>query len=214
MEGDPVITINRKRVETQLQKQRQNLEMNPDLWLFLEGVGRCLAYLGDPQATDYFQQAALKYALIPGDPIQLANLYRLAGNMAQARQHYQQMHDLLMPFDFTNNENDVKLDRLALCTYMLGDDPLTITAVEHRRSMQRKGDEWLNTFSLADLAAARRQQDVAQAQAAHMTIEAIIRRSRAQPWSTGYFTRWDTYAEARRVVRELGGDPDAPQEAA
>lgn len=54
-----------------------------------------------------------------------------------------------------------------------------------------------------------------RAQEMVQTTEAVIRKRRYQLWSEGsMLSPWDTYAEARRVVRELGGDPDAPQEAA
>jgi hypothetical protein len=97
---------------------------------------------------------------------------------------------------------------------MLGDDPLTIAAVTRLRPMCRK-DEWLTTFTLAALAEARQSRTVARAQEMVQTTEAVIRKRRYQLWSEGsMLSPWDTYAEARRVVRELGGDPDAPPEAA
>ena len=207
------IEVNRKRVEAYLQQKLQQLEVNPDFWLNLEEVGRCLCYLNDPRAQEYFRQAAMQYPLVPGytdSHLQQANLYRLAGETDQARQHYQQAQDVLLPFDFTNPEHDAKLENLAFCAYMLGDDALTIAAVAHLRPLCRKG-EWLLCFALAALAEARQQGDVARAQETVATTEAAIRKDRAQPWYTGPITHWDVYEEARRVVRALGGDPDAPQ---
>ncbi len=208
------IKVNRKRIETYLDKKLQQLETHPDFWLTLEEVGRCLSFLSDPRAKEYFHQAAYHHPLFSegvDSHIQQANLYRLAGDIEQAHQHYQQAHDLLMPLDFADKENDVNLDRLALCAYMLGNIPLTIKAVTHLRPLCRK-DESLNTFDLAALAEAQQQRNLAQAKAAVKTIEESIRKSRYQPWETGFFTPWDLYEEARRVVRALGGDPDAPQE--
>ncbi|MCG8348952.1 MAG: hypothetical protein MI924_14370 [Chloroflexales bacterium] len=205
------INVNRQRVEAYLQKKLQQLEMISGDWADFEGIGRCLLYLDDLQATEYFQQAAMHYPLFPGSTdshLQQANLYRLAGDRDCVRQHYQQAQEVLLPFDFTDPEHDSELDQLALCAYMLGDDALTIEAVAHLRPLYRK-DEWLLCFALAALAEARQQRHGARASATVATIEEVIRNDCAQPWETGTITLWDVYAEARRVVRDLGGDSDA-----
>jgi tetratricopeptide (TPR) repeat protein len=163
------INVNPKRLRETLTTYQGYLETKPDDWVNLEIVERCLQYLHDPQAQEYFRRATEFYVLVPvnvDSQTVLANLYRLAGEMDQARQHYQQAYDLLMPFDFADRErsmtNEMKLDRLALCAYMLGDDALTIAAVAHLRPLCRKG-EWLLCFALAALAEARQQGDVARA---------------------------------------------------
>ncbi|MCG8351998.1 MAG: hypothetical protein MI924_29885, partial [Chloroflexales bacterium] len=179
-----MLKVNRKRVEAYLQKKLQQLEVNPEHWINLEAVGRCLFYLNDPRAQAYFQQAAMHYPLFPGSTdshLQQANLYRLAGDRDQARQHYQQAQDGLLPFDFTDPEHDAKLESLAFCAYMLGDDALTIKAVAHLRPLCRK-DEWLLCFALAALAEARQQGEVARAQETVATTEAVIRNHRYQLW--------------------------------
>lgn len=210
-----MIKVNRKRIETYLQKKFQQLESRSGDWADFEAIGRCLWYLNNPQAIEYFQRSAAQYPLFSGgidSHIQQANLYRLAGNIEQANQHYQQAHDLLMPLDFADKENDVKLDQLALCAYMLGNIPLTIKAVTHLRPLCRK-DEWLNTFALAGLAEAQQQHRVSCAHEMVQVTETFIRQGRYQVWAEGIpFSPWDTYEEARRVVRVLGGDPDTPQE--
>lgn len=211
------MTINPKRVQQALDNARQNAERTNGGWMYLEQIGRCLRYLQDPDAAMYFRQAARQYPLF-AESVEsqavLANLYRLADEWEQARRHYQHAYDLLMPLDLEREDNIITLDRLALCAYMLGDDPLTIAAVTRLRPMCRK-DEWLTTFTLAALAEARQSRTVARAQEMVQTTEAVIRKRRYQLWSEGsMLSPWDTYAEARRVVRELGGDPDAPPEAA
>ena len=179
-----MLKVNRKRVEAYLQKKLQQLEVNPEHWINLEAVGRCLFYLNDPRAQAYFQQAAMHYPLFPGSTdshLQQANLYRLAGDRDQARQHYQQAQEVLLPFDFTDPEHDAKLESLAFCAYMLGDDALTIKAVAHLRPLCRK-DEWLLCFALAALAEARQQGEEARAQETVATTEAVIRNHRYQLW--------------------------------
>ena len=207
------LKVNPKRLRETLTTYQGYLETKPDNWINLEIVGRCLQYLHDPQAQEYFRRATEFYVLVPENVDRqtvLANLYRLAGETDQARQHYQQAYDLLMPFDFADRANDIKLDRLALYAYMLGNDPLTIKAVTHLRPMCRKG-EWLSVFALEALAEARQQGDVARAQETVTTTEAVIRNHRYQLWMEAtMLSPWDAYNEARRVVRELGGDPDAP----
>ena len=208
------IHVNPKRLRETLTTYQGYLKTKPDDCANLEIVGRCLQYLHDPQAQAYFRRAAEFYVLVPENvdsQTGLANLYRLAGETDQARQHYQQAYDLLMPLDFADSANDVQLDRLALCAYMLGDDPLTIKAVAHLRPMCRKG-KWLSAFALAALAEARQQGEVARAQETVATTEAVIRNHRYQLWMHAtMLSPWDAYNEARRVVRALGGDPDAPQ---
>ncbi len=209
------ITINKKRIQKALVEAQQHAERTNGGWLYLEMIGRCFRYLDNPDATIYFRQAAQNYPLFPQDidgQMVLANLHRLAGDIDQACQHYQQAYDLLVPLDFAEKENAIPLDRLALCAYMLGDIPLTIKAVTHLRPLCRK-DEWLNTFALAGLAEAQQQHRVSRAHEIVQTTETVIRQGRHQVWSEGsMFSPWDAYEEARRVVRVLGGDPDAPPE--
>ena len=86
-----IVQPDREAIEAQLPKARKRLDQFPQGWLWLEQVGRCLRWLGDPEAEAYFHQAAANYPLRAKDPVDhthLGNLCRLAGEVEKAQRHW------------------------------------------------------------------------------------------------------------------------------
>jgi hypothetical protein len=74
---DVTIKPDKKAIEAELAKAMQPSERSPDSWLWLERVGRCLRWLGDPEAEPYFRQAAANYKVKEGragDHMRVGNL--------------------------------------------------------------------------------------------------------------------------------------------
>jgi hypothetical protein len=61
-----IIQPDKKAVEAELAKARKRLERFPGAWGWLEQVGRCLRWLGDPEAEAYFRQGAANYKVKEG----------------------------------------------------------------------------------------------------------------------------------------------------
>jgi len=71
------IEPDKEAVEAELTKARKRMQRFPGTWAWLAQAGRCLRWLGDPEAEAYFRKTAANFKMreqIPGDHMCVGNL--------------------------------------------------------------------------------------------------------------------------------------------
>jgi tetratricopeptide (TPR) repeat protein len=207
---DVMIQPDRKAVEAQLAKARKRLERFPDSWGWLEQVGRCLRWLGDPQAADYFRQGAANYQVKEGhagDQMRLGNLYRLAGDTAAAQRHFEQARALYATRAFRESPNPLDLEHMVAASFLVHRDDEVAKLIARLRAIDRDTD--LLAYPISRLAEARHTRNADLAAQAAAELAAMIRRDRAEVWNFGGVLPWDWYQIALETSQRLSAGDSA-----
>jgi hypothetical protein len=204
------IQPNKKAVEAELAKARKRLERFPGAWGWLEQVGRCLRWLGDPQAQTYFRQGAANYKVKEGhagDHMRRGNLHRLAGDIAAAQQDFEQAHALYAPRAYREKPNPLDVEHMIPASFLVNRDDEVAELIAHLRAIDPDTD--LIVYPIARLAEARRRQDPDLAVEVVAELAAMIRRARAKIWNTGGVLQWDWHEIALDTWQSLSkGDAE------
>jgi tetratricopeptide (TPR) repeat protein len=200
-----MIKLNPPKLRKDLAECQKLLERRPDSWFRREAVGRCLYWLRDPAAATYFQGALEVYPLsCDADAFEwkrIGGLWRLAGDAERAQDAFTHAYTLLQAGDHA--EATLSLPDRIECSFFLNKD------AEIQRmatALPEPPDPDLRVYVVVQLAHARAQMDVAQAEHAGEELAAMIKRSRARVYDTGAPTTWDWYEIAWRLARGLGAD--------
>jgi tetratricopeptide (TPR) repeat protein len=191
-------------VEAELAKARQRLERFPGAWVWLEQVGRCLRWLGDPEAQTYFRQGAANYKVKEGhagDHMRRGNLHRLAGDIEAAQQDFGQAHALYAPRAYREKPNPLDVEHMIPASFLVNRDDEDAELIARLRAIDRDTD--LICYPIAKLAEARRTQNAGLAAEAVAELAAMIRRDRAKIWNTGGVLQWDWYEIALDIWQSL-----------
>lgn len=204
------IEPSKRAVEAKLAKARKRLERYPNSWVWLEQVGRCLRWLGDPQATAYFRQGAANYKVKEGhagDQMRLGNLHRLAGDAAAAQRCFEQARALYAPRAFCKRPNPLDLEHMIPASFLVGRDDEVAELIARLWAIDRDTD--LLAYPIARLAQARRARNADWAADAVARFANMIQRHQAEVWNTGGVLPWDWYEIAVETWRALAeGDAD------
>ena len=198
------IDPDRERVESALTKVFQHLERKPDSWHHLEVAGRCLRWLKNPSADEYFAKAIEHYPLRKGNPASykpLGNLYRLSGAHDEARQVFLKARDLYASRVFKGNPDDTFVEHMALVSFLAGRDQEVQDLVIKLKTLTSDRD--LIVYSVGKLAHARQTEDSKIAGEAVREIISWIKRERANVWDGYGVMLWDWYEIALDLFRTL-----------
>lgn len=191
-------------IRAELAKLRERLERQPHSWVRLEGVGRCLRWLGDPEARHHFRQAAANYKAKEGragDHMRLGNLYRLAGDTGAAQRHFEQARALYAPRTQRELPNPLDLEHMIPASFLVDRDDEVAELIARLRAIDRTTG--LIAYPIARLAEARRTQNAELAATTVAELAGMIRRSRAKVWNVGGVLPWDWYEIAVDTWRSL-----------
>jgi len=199
-----IMQPDREAIEARLAEARKRLERFPDGWLWLEQVGRCLRWLGDPEAEAHFRRAAANYPLREQDPgahVQLGNLYRLAGDEDAAQHHFEKARTLYA--ERVDREDPYSLDvaHMIPASFLTGRDDEVVELIALLRAIEP--DQDLVVYPIAKLAEARRIRDVDLAAEAVAEVARMVRRSRSEVWNIGGVTLWDWYEIATGIWQDI-----------
>lgn len=189
-----MIQPDKKAIKAQLVKARKRLERFPDSWVWLEQVGRCLLWIGDPEAAAYFRQGAANYKLKEGhagDQMRLGNLHRLAGDTGAAQRRFEQARALYAPRAYREDPNPLDVEHMIPASFLVGRDDEVAELIARLRAIDRDTD--LIAYPIARLAEARRTQNADLAAETVAELAAMIRRDRAKVWNVGGVLQWDWY---------------------
>ena len=191
---DVTIAPDKKAIEAELAKAMQPSERSPDGSLWLERVGRCLRWLGDPEAEAHLRRAAANYKVRQGDAgsqMSLGNLYRLAGDIEEAQRLFEKAHTLYA--ERVHEENPYSLDVMHMIptSFLTGRDDEVAELIALLRAIEPDRD--LIAYPVAKLAEARRTLDADLDAEAVAEVARMIRRSRSDVWNIGGVTLWDWY---------------------
>jgi hypothetical protein len=192
--NDVMILPDERDIRAQLAKARKRLEKYPDSWVWLEQIGRCLRWLGNPEAVEYFRQGAANYKVKgghAGDQIRLGNLHRLAGNDEAAERHFEQARALYTPRAYREKPNPLDVEHMIPASFLVGQDIEVSELINCLQSIDKDTD--LIAYPIAKLAEARRASNAELAKEGVVEISNMIRRSRAKVWNTGGVLLWDWY---------------------
>ena len=201
---DVAIQPNIKAVETELAKARKRLERFPDSWGWLEQVGRCLRWLGNPEAEAYFRQGAANYKVKAGhsgDHMRRGNLHRLAGDIEAAHRDFEKAHALYASRVHRKDANPLDIEHMIPASFLVGRDDEVAELIARLRDIDPDTD--LIAYPIAKLAEARRAKNAELAAETVAELAAMIRRSRAQVWNMGGVLPWDWYEIAVETRRSL-----------
>jgi hypothetical protein len=211
MELDQVmIEPDKRAIQAELAKLRKRLERRPDSWARLEQVGRCLRWLDDPEAKDYFRQATANYKIReqdPGDHMRLGNLHRFGGEAEAAQSHFKRARALYAPRAQRQDPNPLDVEHMIPASFLTGRDDEVADLIACLQTIDQ--DTELIAYPIAKLAEARRTQKASLAAEAVADLAAIIPRERAQVWNSGGVLPWDWYEIAVEIWRRLSrGDSE------
>ena len=185
--------LERPRLLKALAKAQAFLAPSPDFWPALEGVGRCLYYLGDHAAAAYLAQAADRMPA-PGQRFiavfHQANLYRLAGMQAQAAHGFQQVIDHITKIGgFLRDTNELLF---SLTSFFYHQRYAEVVAL-YQRAQREKPERvtWILPI-LADVAD-KQQRGQSLDPAVLAPLEDHLRKMRGAPWDTEHYNLWDIY---------------------
>ncbi|NOK82553.1 MAG: hypothetical protein GFH27_549297n70 [Chloroflexi bacterium AL-W] len=205
-----IITISEKKVRKELAEAQARLQEYGERRTDLEGIGRCLHWLKDPQAVDYFRRAA-QVAPDPrgpdaGNAIWMGTIWGFAGEPTKATKRLQQAYQIATQQASTGGLHGY-IHLIKTCV-LLGYDA---EAQTHVATLHARGDQVPELEALGILAQARQNQQIGLAQAAVDRLATLIRRERWQLSATRAPTPWDWYEIALRLAKDLGAD--IPEEA-
>lgn len=202
---DPVrLKPDEQAVQAELSTLRKRLERRPHSWVRLEGIGRCLRWLGDPEAEAYFLQAAANYKVKEGhsgDHMRRGNLHRLADDTEAAQRHFEQAHALYASRAYRENPNPLDVEHMIPASFLVGCDDEGAELIARLRAIDRDTD--LICYAIARLAEARRTKSAELAADTVAELAAMIRCYRAKVWNTGDILPWDWYETAVETWRSL-----------
>ena len=202
---DPaIIKPEKEAIKAELSTLRKRLERRPHSWVRLEGIGRCLRWLGDPEAETYFRQATANYEtreLDAGDHMRRGNLHRLAGDTEAAQCDFEQARALYASRAYREDPNPLDVERMIPASFLVGRDVEVTELIARLRAIDR--DTNLVAYPIAKLAEARRTQNADLAAEAVAELATMIRRARAKIWHTGGVLQWDWYEIAVETWRSL-----------
>jgi hypothetical protein len=201
---DFIIQPNIKAVKENLDKARKRLERFPNSWMRLEQVGRCLRWLGDPQATAYFYQGAANYKVKEGhagDQMRLGNLYRLANDNGAAQHHFEQARALYALRAFLENPDPLDVEHMILASFLAGQDDEVAELFNRLQAIDPETD--LIVYPIAKLSKARRTHNAGLAVEAIAELASMIQRDQAKIWNTGGVLQWDWYEIAIQTWGQL-----------
>ncbi len=191
--------LERPRLLKALAEAQAFLKPSPDFWPALEGVGRCLYYLGDPAAAPYLRESAER---IPSTDVSFillfhkTNLYRLAGMDEQADHGFRQVIDHITKLGgFLRDSNELLF---SLTSFFYRQRYADVVA-KYQRAQTEKPE--LMTWILPILAdVADKQQRRQSLDSSDMApLEYQLRKMRGAPWDTEHYNLWDVYDVLRRL---------------
>ncbi|NOK60475.1 MAG: hypothetical protein GFH27_549297n74 [Chloroflexi bacterium AL-W] len=189
-------------IKAQLAKAQLWLAEGTD-WGRLQAVGRCLHWLQDETAPQYFYRAVQAYPTplrwTIRDYLTVGNLYRLAGAHNQAHTHFTHAYHQIPPI--LESEDLYDMQFAIMCYYFLGYD-LEASTLTQRMQIINSQFETL-ALHVGRLAHARQTHDVTEAQSVAKAIATDIRTTRAWLASNGGPDLWDWYELAYQLVEEL-----------
>lgn len=201
---DLMIQPTKKAVEAALAKARKRLERYPHAWTSLEQVGRCLRWLGDPDATAYFYQGAAHYKVKEGhagDQMRLGNLYRLANDHQAAQHHFQQARALYALRAFLEDPDPLDVEHMIPASFLVGRDDEVAELFNRLQAIDPDTD--LIAYPIAKLSKARQTHNAGLAVETIAELASMIRRDQAKVWNTGGVLQWDWYEIAVQIWRQL-----------
>ena len=205
-----MIKPDEKAVQVELSALRKRLERRPHSWVRLEGIGRCLRWLGDPEAQAYFRRGAANYRVKEGhagDHMRRGNLHRLAGDVEAAQRDFEQAHLLYARRAYREKPNPLDVEHMIPASFLVGRDDEVAELIARLRAIDR--DTNLVAYPIAKLAEARRTQNADLAADAVAELAVMVRRDRAKVWNTGGVLQWDWYEIAVETWRSLSqGDAE------
>jgi tetratricopeptide (TPR) repeat protein len=201
---DVMIEPDKKAVEAELVKARKRLNQFPQGWLWLEQVGRCLRWLGDPEAEAYFRRAAGNYKVHKGhagDHMRCGYLHRLAGDEEAAQRHFERARALYAERVYEEDPCSLNVMHMIPASFLTGRDDEVAELIALLQAIERDRD--LIAYPSAKLAKARRTQNADLAAEAKAEVARMARRSREQVWETGGPLLSDWYDIAAETWRSL-----------
>lgn len=205
-----IITISEKKVRKELAEAQARLQEYGERRTDLEGIGRCLHWLKDPQAVDYFRRAVQTYPnrqdKTAGELLNMGTLWLFAGEPAKATKQLQHAYQIATKQASTGALHGY-IHLIKTCV-LLGSDAEAHTYVA---TLHARGDQVPELEALGILAQARQTQQLGLAQDAVDRLATLIRRERWQLSATRAPTPWDWYEIALRLAKDLGAD--IPEEA-
>lgn len=214
-----VVRPDKRTLEETLTERRRDLEQYPNSWIYLEAAGRILRYLSNPEASEYFRKAIAHYSFNPklgekdpGDNMRVGSLYRLSGDEERARRYFQRARKLYAEAIQRQSRRahpdpSMEIEHMIPASFLVKDDEEVAGLIERLRTLEP--DVTLAAYSIARLAAARRNRDAKLAEEVVNEFAKMIRRWRAHVWDTGGVSLWDWYEIAVEVSRELSGQEEA-----
>jgi hypothetical protein len=199
-----MIKPDKETVQAELSTLRKRLERRPHSWVRLEGTGRCLRWLGDPEAEAYFRQGAANYKVKEGhagDHMRRGNLHRLAGDIEAAQRDFEQAHALYASRAYREHPNPLDVAHMIPASFLVGRYGEVADLIARLRVIYPDTD--LIVYPIARLAEARRTQNADLAADAMAELAAMIRRDRAKIWNTGGVLQWDWYEIAMDTWQSL-----------
>lgn len=201
---DFMIQPNIKAVKEKLAKARIRLERFPNSWTSLEQVGRCLRWLGDPQATAYFYQGVAHYKVgegDAGDQMRLGNLYRLANDNKAAQHHFNQARTLYALRAFQEDPNPLDVEHMIPASFLVDRDDEVAELFKRLQAIDQETN--LIAHPIAKLSKARRTHNDGLAMETIAELAHMIRRDQAKIWDTGGVLQWDWYEIAIHTWGQL-----------
>ncbi|MCG8348869.1 MAG: hypothetical protein MI924_13945 [Chloroflexales bacterium] len=198
-----MIKINENKLRQELVKLQASL-MQYGGWSRMEAVARCLHWLGEAEAVDYFYRAATAYPLgkeaEPIDFLRVGTLLYLANDIPASRPYYEKARALAQ-HKIAQKQWLVYQQLVPSCFFLGLDDEAQSYARSFRR--QEPNPELMINYVVM-LAEARQTHNAKRALDSAESIANAIRKHRAKIIDAGAPTPWDWYEIALRLAKELG----------
>ncbi len=203
------LKLNERSLRKELDNALRLLAKRPTAWFRLEAVGRCLRWLGDEAASEYFLKATTRFNpenLDTWQFIMLGNLYRLAGDEESANQIFLRAFDILQTRISSENSLEQKteaIDRLIPVAFMLNEFEQAVKLSDYLSESVPHEDEYTQSYQFGKLARAVKDQNVEYAEEAVEGFASMIRSENARISDTGGITLWDAYEIACDTLNSL-----------
>jgi tetratricopeptide (TPR) repeat protein len=204
---DLMMEPNKEAVEAELAEARMRMQRFPGTWAWLAQVGRCLRWLGDPQAEAYFRKAGANFKMreqIPGDHVCVGNLYRLVGDEEAAQRHFEKARTLYAERVDWEHPGSLDVMHMIPASFLAGWDDEVAELIALLKGIEPDRD--LIAYPIAKLAEAQRTLDADLAAEAVTEVARMVRRSRSEVWNIGAVTLWDWYETATRTWQAIDGE--------
>ena len=198
-----IITISERRIRKELAEVQARLQARGEHSGYLERIARCLHWLKEPGARDYFRRAAQAYPMrrgqSAGELVRIGTLWLFAGDTAKATTLLRQAYQVAKQRTSTGSLPEYTY--LIKSCLLLGYDN---EAQTYSAILIARGDGFPEMEAWATLAQARQTGSRALALQAVDRFATIIRSERWMLSATDAPPPWDWYEIALRLATELG----------